>query len=115
MPTHYSSVLFRSRHHYRPGLIILTGKQGDVIVDVFLISTTMFLKHFVEESEIQTYDLVARESHKKFYHKSIDTFCVIAQTNYATETIRGVAERHCLSKGILSSKESDTKLLHSTK
>jgi len=64
-----------------------------------------------EESEIQTYDLVVREPHNKFYHKSIDTFCVIAQMNYVTETIRGVTERHCLSKGILSSKESDTKLL----
>jgi len=34
------------------------------------------LNHFAE-SQIQTNDLV-RESHKTFYHKSIDTFYFIA-------------------------------------
>jgi len=43
-----------------------------------------------------------KEPHKKFYHKSIDTFCFIALTWSATQNIRGVTERHCLSKKILS-------------
>jgi len=43
------------------------------------------------------------ESHtKSFYHKSTDTFCFIALTKSVTQNIRGVTERHCLSKGILS-------------
>ena len=39
------------------------------------------------------------ESRKKFYHKSIDTFCFIALTMSVTQNIRGATERHCLSKG----------------
>jgi len=39
---------------------------------------------------------------KKFFHKSIDSFCLFAQTQPVTQNIRGVAERHRLSKGILS-------------
>jgi len=45
--------------------------------------------------------------------RSIDTFCFIALTKPITQNIRGVTERHCLTKGILPSKESDTKLLQS--
>jgi len=53
--------------------------------------------------------------HKKFYHKSIDTFCFFAITKFVTQNIRGGTERHCLySKGSFPSKESDTKLLRST-
>jgi len=33
---------------------------------------------------------------------SIDTFCFVALTKSVTQNIRGVTERHCLSKGILS-------------
>jgi len=56
--THYSSVLFRSLHYYRPGLIILTRKQDIVVVKVFLTSTTVVLNHFAEGSKIQTNDFV---------------------------------------------------------
>jgi len=38
----------------------------------------------------------------KFYHKSIDMFCFIAVTKSVAQNIRGVAERHCLPKGIFS-------------
>jgi len=38
----------------------------------------------------------------KNYHKSIDMFCFIAVTKSVAQNIRGVTERHCLSKGILS-------------
>jgi len=38
----------------------------------------------------------------KFYHKSIDMFCFIALTKSVAQIIRGVTERHSLSKGILS-------------
>ena len=51
---------------------------------------------------MQTYDLV-REPHKKFYHvhKSNGMFCFIALAKSVTQNIRGVDERHCLSKGML--------------
>jgi len=74
-----------------------------VVVNVFLTSTTMVLKHFAEGSQIQIYDFV-REPHKQIYHKSMDTFCFIALTKSVTQSIRGVTETHCLSKGILSQK-----------
>jgi len=51
------------------------------------------LNHFAEGSQIQTYDFV-REPHKKFYHKSVDTFCIIALTRSATQNIGGITERH---------------------
>jgi len=39
-------------------------------------------------------------------------FCFIALTKSVTPNFRGVAERHCPSKGIFSrSKDSDTNLL----
>jgi len=38
----------------------------------------------------------------KFYHKSTDMFCFIALTKCVAQNIRGVTERHCQSKGILS-------------
>ena len=38
----------------------------------------------------------------------------IALTKPVTQNIRGVTEKHCLTKRILPSKESDTKLLQST-
>jgi len=72
-----------------------------VVVNVFRTSTTVVLNHFAEGSQIQTYDFVG-EPHKKFYHKSIDTFCFIEPTNPVTQNVRGVTERHCLSKEILS-------------
>jgi len=53
------------------------------------------------------------ETRTKNYHKSIDTFCFIALTESVTLIIRGVTERHCPSKGILSHLESNTKLLQS--
>jgi len=52
IPTHYSSVRFRSLHYYRPGLIILTRKLDVVVVNVFLTSTTVVLNHFAEGSQI---------------------------------------------------------------
>jgi len=72
-----------------------------VVVNVFLPSATVVLNRISEERQIQTYDFV-RELHKKFYHKSIDTFCFIALTKSVTQNIRGVTETHCLSKAILS-------------
>jgi len=45
---------------------------------------------------------IFRETHKKFYHKTIDTFCFIALTKSVTQNLRGVTERRCPSKGILS-------------
>jgi len=62
IPTHHSSVLFRSLHYYRPGLIIMTRKQDVGAVNVFLISTTAVLNHFAECSQIQIYDFL-REPH----------------------------------------------------
>jgi len=32
---------------------------------------------------------------KKFYHKSIDTFCFIALTKSVTQNIRGATEKDC--------------------
>jgi len=58
------------------------------------------VNHSAEGSQIQTYDFL-REPHKQVYHKSIDTFCFIALTKCVTQRIRGITERHCLSKGIL--------------
>ena len=72
-----------------------------MVVNVFRTSTTVDLNHFTDGSQIQTYDFV-REPHKKFFHKSIDTFCFVALTMSVTQNIRGVTEIHCLSKGILS-------------
>jgi len=56
--SHYSSVLLRTLHYYRPGLIILTRKYDVVVVNVFLTSTTVGLNHFAEGSQIQIYDFV---------------------------------------------------------
>jgi len=39
---------------------------------------------------------------KRIFLKSIDTFCFIALTKPVTQNIRGVTERHSLTKGILS-------------
>jgi len=61
----------------------------------------MVLNHFAEGSHIQIYDFV-RKPHKKIYHKSIDTFCFIVLTKSGAQNIKGVTERHCLTKGILS-------------
>jgi len=62
IPTHYSSVLFRSLHYYRPGLIILTRKQDIVVANVFLTSTTVVLNHFTDGNQIQTYDFVRKQA-----------------------------------------------------
>jgi len=71
-----------------------------VVVNIFLTSTTVVFNHFAEGSQIQTYNFV-REQHKKFYHKSTDTFCFIALTKSVTQNIRGVTETYYLSKGII--------------
>jgi len=39
LSTNYSLIMFRSLHHYRPGLIILTIKR-DVILFYFFITST---------------------------------------------------------------------------
>ena len=101
IPTYYNSVLFRSLHYYRLGLIILTRNQDVVVVIVFLTSTTVVLNHFAEGSQIHAYDFVT-EPHKEFYHKSTNTISFIARTKSVAQNIKGVTERHCLSKGILS-------------
>jgi len=79
----------------------LTRKKGVVVVNAFLTSTTVVLNHFAEGSQIQTYEFLESRT-KKFYHKTIDTFCFIALTKSVTQNFRGVTERYCLSKGILS-------------
>ena len=72
----------------------------------------MVLNHFAEGSKIQTYEFLLSRT-KKFY-KTSDTFCFIVVTMSVTPNFKGVPERHCLSKGILSrSKDSDTNLLQS--
>ena len=83
-----------------------------MVVNVFLTSTTVVLNHFSEGSQIQTYKFL--EPHKKFCHRTIDTFCFTALTKSVTTNFGGVTEKHCPSKGILSrSKDSDTNLLQS--
>jgi len=72
-----------------------------VVVNVFITSTTVVLNHFAEGSQIQIYNFVG-EPHKKILPKSVHTFCFIAVTKSVTQNIRGITERHCLSKGILS-------------
>jgi len=62
-------------------------------------------------SRVTYWPTILLESRTKNYHKSIDTFCFIALTKSVTQIKRGVTERHCLSKGILSQQESSTKLL----
>jgi len=99
--SHYSSVLLRTLHYYRPGLIILTRKYDVVVVNVFLTSTTVDLNHFAEGSQIQIYDFVWG-LHKKIYLKLNDTFYFIELTKSFTQNIRCITERHCLSKEILS-------------
>jgi len=37
IPTHYSSVLSRSLHYYRPSLIIVTSRKYDVVVVTFFL------------------------------------------------------------------------------
>jgi len=49
---------------------------------------------------MQTFDSV-RKPHKKFTTSQL-TFCFIALRESVTQNSRGVTERHCLSKGILS-------------
>jgi len=75
------------------------------------------LNHFAEGSQIQIYNFV-REPHKKFYHKSIDTFGFSALTKSVTQKIRGVTESywktlHTYRKESFPSKEWDTNLLQS--
>ena len=60
-------------------------------------STTISLKGAKSRPTIL---LVGRT--KKIFHNSIDTFCFIALTKPVTQNVRGVTERHCLTKGILS-------------
>ena len=82
-------------------------------VNVFLTSTTVVLKHFAEGSQIQSYEFFVSRT-KEFYHKTIDTFCFIVLTMSVTPNFRGVTERHCPSKGILSrSRNSDINFLQS--
>jgi len=72
-----------------------------VVVNIFLTSTTVVLNHFVEWSRIQTYKFLDSRT-RKFYNKTIDKFCFIVLTKSVTQNCRGVTERHCPSKGILS-------------
>jgi len=82
----------------RPGNELLTDRHRSA---ARWLPTTA-LNHFDEGNQMQTYDLV-REPHKKFYHvhKSNGMFCFIALAKSVTQNIRGVDERHCLSKGML--------------
>jgi len=51
------------------------------------------LNHFAEGSQIQTCTILLESHTKKFYQKSIDTFCFIVLTKSVTQNIRGVTER----------------------
>jgi len=52
-------------------------------------------------------------STKIFSTSQFTRFVLFALTKSVTKNIRDVTERHCLTKGIFPSKESDAKLLHS--
>jgi len=56
-----------------------------VVVNVFFYNSGWVFNHFVEGSQIQTYS-------RKFYHKSIDTFCFTALTSLLHKN-RGVTEK----------------------
>jgi len=64
--------------------------------------------HFAERAKCRPTVLLDSRTNN-FYHKSIDTFCFVALKKSVAQNIRGVTERHCVSKGILPSQESDTK------
>ena len=72
-----------------------------MVVKVFLTSATVVLNYFAEGILIQTYEFLESRT-KKFYYKTIDTFYFIALTKSVTHNFRGVTERYCPSKGILS-------------
>jgi len=67
----------------------------------FFTSTTVVHNHFAEGNQMQTYVLLGCGT-KKLFHKSIDKFCFTSLTKSVTQNIRGVTERRCLTKGILS-------------
>jgi len=100
--THYSSDLFRSLHYYRPGLIIPTRKLNVLVINVFFL----FLQQWFSTTSLKTAKsiptILLDSRTNKFYHKSIDTFCVIALTKYVAQNIRGVTERDRLLQGTLS-------------
>jgi len=60
IPTHHSSVLFRSLHYYRPGLIVVTRKMLWQLT-CFLLLQQWFSTIFLKEGA-KSYDLV-REPH----------------------------------------------------
>jgi len=70
-----------------------------VAVNVFFTSTTVVLHHFAEGSQIQTYEFLKSRT-KNFTTKELTRF--IALTKSVTQNFRGVTERHCPWKGILS-------------
>ena len=71
----------------------------------------LILNHFIEGSQIQTYNFV-REPYKKFYHKSIDTFSLIAQS-LLHKILEVLLEETAYWKESFPSKESGTKILQS--
>jgi len=82
-----------------------------VVVNVFLTSTTAVLNHFVEGSQIQTYDFVREPHKKKLPQVNWRVLFYCTNEKSVTQIIRCVTVRHYLSQGILSQQESDTKLL----
>ena len=83
-----------------------------MVVNVFLTSTTVVLINFAEGAKSRP-TILLESCTKIFYRKSIDTFCFSALKKSVAHNIEGITEKHCLSEEILSSKESDTKLLQS--
>jgi len=81
-----------------------------VVVNVFLISTSVVLNHFAEGSQIQTYNFF-REPHKKFHHKSIDTFVLLHWRSWLHKILEVLLKDAVYRKEPFPSKELDTKLL----
>ena len=72
----------------------------------------MVLNHFAEGSQIQTYKFLHSRT-KKFYHKTIDTFCFIVLMKFVTQNLAVLLKDIAHRKGSFPSKDSDTKLLQS--
>jgi len=72
-----------NRRRGRRDRAVVALRQGersvsDALSKLFWCFRTVVLNLFAERSQIQTYEFV-RKSHKKCYHKSIDTFCFITE------------------------------------
>jgi len=72
-----------------------------VVVNVFLLLQQWFSTISLKGAKSRPTILLESRT-KIFYSKSIDTFCFIALTTSVTQNIRGVTERQCLSKEIVS-------------